>query len=144
MVEAPPTLYPRLVMARRSKPRNEKPTIPGTFGHWMREQRTRPDRDWSQPEFAALVDDGMTAGEVSVYEGGKRLPQVPRMLRIASVFGESWLEVLRIAYPEIAGMTDGVPDSEGEETRAGVRRRWRDQRASQKKQPLPFPEKDHG
>lgn len=79
---------------------NVVPTIPGTFGDWIRQSRDA--EVWSQEEFAARVGDGMTAADVSQLERSKvALPKPPRMIALARALRRPVVELYAAAgYPE--------------------------------------------
>jgi transcriptional regulator with XRE-family HTH domain len=91
--------YPAMDMVRL-KAYNISPTVPGSFGDWIRQLR---DAElWSQEEFAARVNDGMTAADVSQLERGKvALPKPPRMIALARALRRPVVELYVAAgYPE--------------------------------------------
>lgn len=79
---------------------NVAPTVPGSFGDFIRQSR---DAElWSQEEFAARVGDGMSAADVSQLERGKvALPKPPRMIALARALRRPVVELYVAAgYPE--------------------------------------------
>jgi transcriptional regulator with XRE-family HTH domain len=89
-------------MPRKGGAYNQRPTVPGTLGHFIRVQREA--RGWSQPEFADHVDDGMIASDVSNLERGRvGLPEPSRMVKIARALGMHVCDLyVEAGFPEFA------------------------------------------
>jgi transcriptional regulator with XRE-family HTH domain len=102
MAEALLVPYAEFAMARTRRAYNEKPTTPGTFGHFIRNERDA--RSWSQEEFAAAVGDGMAGSDVSNLERGRvGLPEPSRMIAIARALGRAVADLyVEAGYPEFA------------------------------------------
>jgi transcriptional regulator with XRE-family HTH domain len=81
MAQTYPAAYAPFAMAKGRR-YNERPTVPGTFGHFLRAERDA--RNWSQEALADAVGDGMSGADVSNIERGKiEVPTIRRMIAIA-------------------------------------------------------------